>query len=153
MLIFEGGEARQIRLTCSDNTTHLLACGVSGYGYDALSEGYKVRLHSLQTGQFLYSLSGHGNDVLCVDIDRAPENMLVSGSADKSVRVFDLRMSSSAFVLRGHISYVSHVQMDDWKVVSGTNDGTVYVWDQRMLTPLWETHSRYIRHFYLVHSL
>jgi F-box/WD-40 domain protein 8 len=120
MLIFEGGEARQIRLTCSDNTTHLLACGVSGYGYDALSEGYKVRLHSLQTGQFLYSLSGHGNDVLCVDIDRAPENMLVSGSADKSVRVFDLRMSSSAFVLRGHISYVSHVQMDDWKVVSGT---------------------------------
>lgn len=42
MLTFEGGEARQIRLTCSDTTTDLLACGVSGYGFDTLSEGCKV---------------------------------------------------------------------------------------------------------------
>ncbi|XP_062515555.1 F-box/WD repeat-containing protein 8-like isoform X2 [Corticium candelabrum] len=146
MLMFEGGEARQIRLTCSDTTSDFLACGVSGYGFDALCEGCRVRVHSLCTGQFLCSLSGHWSDVLCVDIANAPKNMIVSGSADKSVRVFDMRIGSSAFVLKGHTSYVSHVQMDDWKVVSGTNDGTVYVWDQRMQRPLWDTHSRHPVH-------
>lgn len=44
MLMFEGGEARQIRLTCSDTTSDFLACGVSGYGFDALCEGCRVSI-------------------------------------------------------------------------------------------------------------
>ncbi|KAL7986782.1 hypothetical protein Chor_013065 [Crotalus horridus] len=33
--------------------------------------------------------------------------------------------------------------MDDWKVVSGGEEGLVCVWDQRMSTKLWEVHARH----------
>lgn len=33
--------------------------------------------------------------------------------------------------------------MDDWKVVSGGEEGLTCTWDQRMGTKLWEMHARY----------
>lgn len=45
--------------------------------------------------------------------------MVVSGSADKRVRLFDARLSQPALVLTGHGSVICGVQMDEWKVVSG----------------------------------
>ena len=45
--------------------------------------------------------------------------MVVSGSADKRVRVFDSRLSQPTLVLSGHGSVICGVQMDEWKVVSG----------------------------------
>lgn len=47
--------------------------------------------------------------------------MLVSGSADKRIRVFDCRSHTQfpTMTLRGHAASVGCVQMDQWKVVSG----------------------------------
>lgn len=45
--------------------------------------------------------------------------MVVSGSADRRVRLFDARLSQPALVLTGHGSVIYGVQMDEWKVVSG----------------------------------
>lgn len=58
------------------------------------------------------------------------------------VRVYDLRKSESLCSLYAHRLGVSAVQMDDWKIVSGGEEGMVCVWDQRMGTKLWETHAR-----------
>lgn len=58
------------------------------------------------------------------------------------VRVFDLRKSEPLCSLYAHQLGVSAVQMDDWKIVSGGEEGLVCVWDQRMGTKLWEMHAR-----------
>lgn len=58
------------------------------------------------------------------------------------VRVYDLRRSTALCSLYAHRLGVSAVQMDDWKIVSGGEDGLVCVWDQRMGTKLWEMHAR-----------
>eukprot|EP00069_Balaena_mysticetus_P013089 bmy_01414T0 len=45
--------------------------------------------------------------------------------------------------------------MDDWKIVSGGEEGLVSVWDYRMNQKLWEVHSRHpVRHIsFNCHSL
>jgi hypothetical protein len=37
---------------------------------------------------------------------------------------------------------ISTIQMDDWKVVCGGEDGRTTVYDQRMGQKLWEFHNR-----------
>lgn len=58
------------------------------------------------------------------------------------VRIHDLRTNKIALSLSAHQLGVSAVQMDDWKVVSGGEEGLVSVWDYRMNQKLWEVHSR-----------
>lgn len=58
------------------------------------------------------------------------------------VRIHDLRSDKIALSLSAHQLGVSAVQMDDWKIVSGGEEGLVSVWDYRMNQKLWEVHSR-----------
>lgn len=58
------------------------------------------------------------------------------------VRVFDLRCGSSVMSLYAHQLGVSSIQADDWKIVSGGEEGLVCVWEMRMRTKLWEMHNR-----------
>lgn len=58
------------------------------------------------------------------------------------VRIHDLRTDKIALSLSAHQLGVSAVQMDDWKIVSGGEEGLVSVWDYRMNQKLWEVHSR-----------
>ena len=89
-------------------------------------------------------LGGHYREITCLDLANCPPHHLVTGSYDCRVRVFDLR--SEKIVLsfhQGQKRAVTAVQMDDWKVVSGAEDGTLMVWDQRMTSTLWMTHARH----------
>uniref|UniRef100_G3TBM5 Uncharacterized protein n=1 Tax=Loxodonta africana TaxID=9785 RepID=G3TBM5_LOXAF len=68
--------------------------------------------------------------------------------------IHDLRTDKIALSLSAHQLGVSSVQMDDWKIVSGGEEGLVTVWDYRMNQKLWEVHSRHpVRHIAFSHSL
>ena len=58
------------------------------------------------------------------------------------MRIHDFRTDKIALSLSAHQLGVSAVQMDDWKIVSGGEEGLVSVWDYRMNQKLWEVHSR-----------
>lgn len=81
----------------------------------------QVQLFDLSLGTPKASLKGHGQPVTSLSFNPFASHMLVSGSADKRVRVFDSRCHTSlpSLVLRGHTAGVRSVQMDNWKVVSG----------------------------------
>ena len=59
------------------------------------------------------------------------------------MRVYDLRTEQVVKLLGGHNATVTTVQMDDHKAVSGSEDGTVRVWDLRMGSQLWSTTARH----------
>lgn len=130
------------KLSCMDSTSHQLALGVGSYGYGTL--GNKVRLYNLETAKMISILGGHYREITCLDLASCPPHRLVTGSYDCRVRVFDLRNEKMVLAFNlGHKRVVTTVQMDDWKVVSGAEDGTLMVWDQRMTSPLWMTHARH----------
>ncbi|XP_059683705.1 F-box/WD repeat-containing protein 8 [Gavia stellata] len=141
-------------VTCLDVSAHEAAFGVKTFGW-LLNEPNQILLYNLETSQCLKKMGNSIGDFTCVNLQNSPPNMLVTGNKDRRVRVFDLRKSESLCSLYAHQLGVSAVQMDDWKIVSGGEEGLVCVWDQRMGTKLWEMHARHpVRHVWFnSHSL
>uniref|UniRef100_A0A8D2IYG6 F-box/WD repeat-containing protein 8 n=1 Tax=Varanus komodoensis TaxID=61221 RepID=A0A8D2IYG6_VARKO len=141
-------------VTCLDVSASEVAFGVKGFGW-LINETNKVLLYSLETGQCVAQLGSSLGSFTCINLQDSPPSMLVAGNKDRRVRVYDLRSSKPACSFYGHQLGVSAVQMDDWKIVSGGEEGLVCVWDQRMGTKLWEMHARHpVRHIWFnSHSL
>ncbi|KAI8929369.1 WD40-repeat-containing domain protein [Entophlyctis helioformis] len=74
------------------------------------------------------TLFGHTDSVECVDFETT-RGMMVSGSADKTIRVWDLASHRCVGVLTGHTGWVRAVQMAGQTVMSGSGDHTVRRWD------------------------
>ena len=102
----------------------------------------KVRLYS-HTGKMVALFSGHQREISCVNLADSPPHGMVSGGHDGRVCLYDMRCGKAVLLLRGHKSPVTAVQMDQWKVVSGSCDGFLLVWDQRMAGTLWMMHARH----------
>jgi len=71
-------------------------------------------------------LTGHTLPLWCL---RFQGHRLVSGSADRSVKVWDMRKMSCIHTLGGHSLPVWGVDMQDCTIVSGGADRLVKVWD------------------------
>ena len=56
-------------------------------------------------------------------------NTVVSGSTDRTIRVWDTESGDCVHVLYGHTSTVRCLAMHENTVVSGARDGTLRVWD------------------------
>ncbi|XP_071998720.1 F-box/WD repeat-containing protein 8 [Engystomops pustulosus] len=129
-------------VTCLDVSAHQAAFGVKSYGW-VTHNGNKIHVYNLQTGQCLTTLGNSTGDFSCINLKDSPPHLLVTGNRDRRVRVYDLRCSRSLCSFYAHHLGVSAVQMDDWKVVSGGEEGLTCTWDQRMGTKLWEMHARH----------
>lgn len=110
----------------------LLAVG----GWMGPSTNYKlidlgiIRLIDFQTGEVKALLKGHG-DVIA-DLAFSPDgNRLISGSADKTGRIWDVRSRKTLHVLKGHTDHIYAVAFspDGKKAVTGSNDHTLRLWD------------------------
>ncbi|XP_060539752.1 F-box/WD repeat-containing protein 8 isoform X2 [Pantherophis guttatus] len=141
-------------VTSLDVSAKEVAFGVRGYGW-LINETNKILLYNVETGQCVTQLGGPLGDFTCLNLQDSPPHMLVAGNKVRRVMVYDLRRSEPVSSLCGHQLGVSAVQMDDWKVVSGGEEGLVCVWDQRMGNKLWEMHARHpVRHLrFNSHSL
>ena len=75
-------------------------------------------------------LKGHGGNVSSVAIT-SDGKLIVSGSGDTSVRVWETSSGKCLSVLEGHTKFISGVAItsDGKLIVSGSEDGTVRVWE------------------------
>jgi WD40 repeat protein len=77
--------------------------------------------------QCLHTLRGHRSSVLCVA--GLPRDRIVSGSRDKTLRVWDVTEGLCLQTMRGHTGWVNCVGvLRDGRVVSGSRDKTLKVW-------------------------
>ncbi|XP_018409782.1 PREDICTED: F-box/WD repeat-containing protein 8 [Nanorana parkeri] len=129
-------------VTSLDVSLDQAAFGVKSYGWFS-NNGNKIHVYNLQTGQCLTNLGNSAGDFSCINLKDSPPNLLVTGNRDRRVRVYDMRCSKSLCSFYAHHLGVSAVRMDDWKVVSGGEEGLICTWDQRMGTKLWEMHARH----------
>ncbi len=80
--------------------------------------------------QLVKTLKGHKNIVVPVAIT-ADNRRVISGSNDKTVRVWDVESGKCLSILKGHTNYVGGVAVtaDGRRIVSSSRDNTMRVWD------------------------
>lgn len=95
----------------------------------ALVGGETLEQVELPGRAVLQRLSGHSKSISCAAISR-DGGVAITGSGDRTVRVWDLRAGSCLQVLEGHSDLVESVALtpDGSTVLSGGRDKTVRVW-------------------------
>jgi F-box/WD-40 domain protein 7 len=91
------------------------------------SADHSIKVWDVKTGRCELTLNGHANSVMCVGFD--DDFKICSGSYDKTVRVWDMRMGSVLSVLEGHSSAVFCLQHDTERIVSGSADKNLIIWN------------------------
>ena len=73
-------------------------------------------------------LKGHDDSVYCVQFD---DVKIVTGSRDRTIKIWDARTLECIRTLRGHSLSVLCLQYNDKLMVSGSSDNTIIVWDMQ----------------------
>ena len=71
---------------------------------------------------------GHTNGVMCLQFD---DNVLITGSYDSTVKVWDIHSGEELRTLTGHTSGIRCLQFDDTKLMTGSLDKTIKLWNWR----------------------
>ena len=83
----------------------------------------------MAAGRHLHDFQGHLKEVGALQIT---PSVLVTGSGDTTVKIWDLTSTDCRVTLRGHSATVMTVQYDGGvKIVSGSYDQTIKLWDLR----------------------
>ena len=80
----------------------------------------------MNTGDCVKTFTGHQYTVMSLQFD---SNKIVSGSADQTIKIWDVKTGQCSNTLPGHTEVVMSVKFDATKIVSGSADKTVVVWD------------------------
>ncbi|KAI9299871.1 WD40-repeat-containing domain protein [Cunninghamella echinulata] len=73
-------------------------------------------------------LSGHTDGVMCVQFCDA-SNLIMTGSYDKTIKIWNLETGELIRTLEGHTRCVRALQFDEAKLVTGAMDNTVKIWN------------------------
>jgi F-box/WD-40 domain protein MET30 len=71
---------------------------------------------------------GHTDSVMCLQFE---DNILMTGSYDATVKIWDMETGEELRTLRGHTAGVRCLQFDDTKLITGSLDRTIKVWNWR----------------------
>ncbi|KAK2460534.1 hypothetical protein APHAL10511_007004 [Amanita phalloides] len=80
-------------------------------------------------------LKGHTDGVMCLqfndNLSHPAFPVLITGSYDRTVRVWNLETGAELHCLKGHTRAVRCLQFDEAKLITGSMDNTIKVWDWR----------------------
>ncbi|KAI5475136.1 sulfur metabolite repression control protein [Pseudohyphozyma bogoriensis] len=95
----------------------------------AIERNWRKGTHSVQV------LTGHTDSITCLQVaDDLPHpnfSVLMTGSWDRSVRIWNLDTGKEVGVIRGHTRGVRALQFDAVKLVTGSMDSTLKIWNWR----------------------
>lgn len=81
------------------------------------------------------TLTGHTDGVMCLQFNESLSHpsfpVLISGSYDRTVRVWNMETGEQLHCLKGHTLAVKALQFDEVKLITGSMDSTLIVWDWR----------------------
>jgi WD40 repeat protein len=103
-------------------------------------EDNTVTIWDVESGEELQTLKGHTGEVYTVAFSPIDGRWVASGGGDSTVKVWDSHAGKLVRGFRGHKGIVSSVAFspDGSRLVSGSRDKTVKVWDMKPLSKVFE---------------
>ena len=81
------------------------------------------------------TLKGHTDGVMCLQYSETLKHpsfpILITGSYDRTARVWNLETGEEMLALRGHRRAIRTLQFDEVKLVTASMDHTLRVWNWR----------------------
>ncbi|CAJ0575492.1 unnamed protein product, partial [Mesorhabditis spiculigera] len=81
---------------------------------------------SVDDCQFIRTLSGHRRGIACLQYR---EGLVVSGSSDFTIRLWEIASGTCLRTLEGHNELVRCIRFDNKRIISGAYDGKIKIWD------------------------
>lgn len=75
------------------------------------------------------TMNGHKEWIRCIRYLTKHRGMIVSGSDDYMIKIWNVETGECLNTLRGHEDSVTCFELCDDKLMSGSWDGTIKVWD------------------------
>ncbi|GLB35288.1 putative A Receptor for Ubiquitination Targets [Lyophyllum shimeji] len=102
---------------------------------DVYSERMTIE-RNWRRGRYTYRvLKGHTDGVMCLQFSETLSYpafpVLITGSYDRTVRVWNMETGVELHCLKGHTRAVRALQFDDIKLITGSMDNTLKIWDWR----------------------
>jgi F-box and WD-40 domain protein MET30 len=102
---------------------------------DVYSERLTVERNWRRGRYKVRTLKGHTDGVMCMQFSECLSHpsfpILITGSYDRTVRVWNMDTGQEVLVMRGHTRAVRALQFDEAKLITGSMDHTIKVWDWR----------------------
>lgn len=112
-----------------------------GHLYSSTYENPEVKIWDLSKDIQIGQLSGHHDTIYCMELGKS-YNMLVTGSKDSTLKMWDLNKSVHTFNTHSesdtnlcvysfdeHVDSVTNVSINSHYLVSGSQDSTIRQWD------------------------
>ncbi|KAI8923832.1 quinon protein alcohol dehydrogenase-like superfamily [Entophlyctis helioformis] len=128
------------------------------------SKDFMIKIWHLETGNLLRTLEGHRGAVNAIDMHehllfightrglacvQFDGNIVISGSNDRSIRVWDAHTGESRLTLLAHTDLVRTLCFDTQHLVSGSYDQSIKVWDMKrgeLMLDLKDAHQSWVFH-------
>ncbi|PPQ89066.1 hypothetical protein CVT25_006438 [Psilocybe cyanescens] len=102
---------------------------------DVYSERMTIERNWRRSRYTVRTLKGHTDGVMCLQFNETLSHpafpVLITGSYDRTVRVWNMETGQELQCMRGHTRAVRALQFDEVKLITGSMDCTIKVWDWR----------------------
>lgn len=95
---------------------------------DVYKDRYKVGSNWKYGRYSTRTFRGHTNGVMCLQFD---DEVLITGSYDATVKVWDIKTGQEIRTLTGHTQGIRCLQFEDSKLITGSLDNTIKIWNWR----------------------
>jgi len=122
-------------LLTPDPATSIFSTSVTRPWKDVYSERMTIERNWRRGRCTVRTLQGHTDGVMCLQFSETLSYpafpVLITGSYDRTVRVWNLETGTELQCLKGHTRPVRALQFDEAQLITGSMDCTLKVWDWR----------------------